>query len=180
MRNNNRHIPLLIMGMGITACAILFIIADRELFYYGENRLPHRKILDYADVENPHKKTKSFPDCIRLQNDGLPIIAKESIIRGYSGIMVDTIISYGFNDSIIIVEFLSTEHKKYYYIDTPFTYNPTIMLADSIGNNPLKAFHTKKWICNANRPPQWLFHIKNFSIVIFLLLSVGLVLRIKR
>ena len=180
MTNNNKHTLLLIIGLGIIACTFLYYMVDRELFYYGESRLPHGKILEYADVEHLHNKTTTFSNCIRLQNDGLPIIAKESVIRGYSNIIVDTIVSYGFNDSIIIVWFTSTEDTNYYFIDTPFTYNPTIMLADTIGDNPSEVFHTKKWVYNANCPPQWLFYIRTLSIVIFLLLSVGLVWRIKR
>lgn len=178
MTNKNKYPPFFMVG--IVVCAISYIMADRELFYYGENMLPHNKILQYADVKKTHKKTNAFSNCIRLQDDGLPIIAKETVIRGYSNIMVDTIISYGFDDSVIIVKFMSAERKEYYYIDTPYTYNPTIISADTIGDYLINVFRPQKWICDANHPPLWLTYIRNWSIVIFLLLIVGLGWIIKR
>ena len=128
-KKNYKNILLLIVGI---VSAITCFIADEELYYYAENKFPHAKILGFAEVTNMHSISNIFPDCVDLRDDGLPIITKDCVPRGYSTIKVDSIISYGFNDSILVAQFLSTEGKGYYDVIKPFTYHPTIILSDTI------------------------------------------------
>lgn len=174
-KNRKKSIYLLLLTIGILVCATICIVADKQLFYYGANKFPHGKILGYADVENLHKKSPVFPNGIRLQDDGLPIIAKESVFRGYKGITVDTIISYGFNDSIIVAQFTSTKGIEYYYVDTPFAYHPVIIPLDEVTEkNPIKVFHLKRWFSGVNCPPQSLLIVRNVSLMVSIAMIIVL------
>ena len=175
LRNNKRNVILLLIVTTLIFSISCFIV-DGKLFYYGANIFPHKRILGYADIANAHKKSKAFPDCIRLQDNGLPIIAKESVFRGYANITVDTIISYGFNNKVIVAQFISTDGIDYYYVDTPFTYHPQIIRYDTVSEkDPRKEFHLKKWISNVNSTPCGLLYIRNMSFVLVILIVLVLV-----
>ncbi|MBO7227126.1 MAG: hypothetical protein J6V33_06055 [Bacteroidales bacterium] len=169
-KKNYKNILLLIVGI---VSAITCFIVDEELYYYAENKFPHTKILGFAEVTNMHSISNIFPDCVDLRDDGLPIIAKDCVPCGYSTIKVDSIISYGFNDSIIVAQFLSTEGKVYYDVIKPFTYHPIIILSDTITEtNPVKKFALTKWVDNPNYVPYKLLMARNCSMVVFFLMLV--------
>lgn len=174
--NYRKRIAPIVLIVGILGCIILGIITDRELFYYGRAIIPHGKILGYADVRNMGLSSKLFPNCVELHADGLPIIAKGITLNGYGDIEVDTIISYGYNDVVIVAEFVSTEGEVYYFIDTPFTYHPTIMLTDTIlEENPIKLFHLNKLVYGVNNTPSKILMIRNWSLILVFLLLIGLI-----
>ncbi|MBR5777600.1 MAG: hypothetical protein IKY22_03940 [Bacteroidales bacterium] len=169
-KKNYKNILLLIIGI---ISAITSFIADEELYYYAENKFPHAKILGFAEVTNMHSISNIFPDCVDLRDDGLPIITKDCVPRGYSTIKVDSIISYGFNDSIIVAQFLSAEGKEYYAVSMPFIYQPTIILSDTITEtNPVKKFALTKWVTNPHCAPYKLLMARNCSMVVFFLMLV--------
>ncbi|MBR3940167.1 MAG: hypothetical protein IKJ67_09395 [Bacteroidales bacterium] len=171
--NNKKVYKNIFLSVIIILSAVLCFVTDKELYYYAENKFPHTKILGYAEVTNMHSISNIFPDCVDLRDDGLPIIAKDCILRGYSAIKVDSIISYGFNDSIIVTRFLSTEGEEYYDVIKPFTYNPVIILSDTITEtNPVKKFALTKWIITPHCAPYKLLKIRNWSMFIFFLMLV--------
>mgnify|MGYP007038198647 CR=1 FL=1 len=171
----NRKIKISLLLAGLAICTATCILVDKELSYYGRCLFPHGKILNYFEVKNMGSFSASFPDCVGLQDDGLPVIAKGSVINGYNGIIVDTIISYGFNDSVVVAQFVSAEEDEYYYIDTPFSYQPIIIPSGSIsGKYPTEAFRLTKWVEGVNCAPLILVNIRNMSLLLSVLILIGL------
>jgi len=181
MLKTNRKITLALLLLALVICTATCIIADRELSYYGRCLFSHGRILNYFEVKNMGSFSTSFPDCVELQDDGLPIIAKGCTLNRYSGIIVDTIISYGFNDSVVVAQFVSVEGNEYYYIDTPFSYQPIIIPSDSItGKYPTKVFRLTKWVEGVNSAPLILVNIRNLSLFLSALIFIGLLVWIIR
>ncbi len=171
----NRKITLALLLAGLVICTATCVFVDRELSYYGRCLFSHGRILNYFEVKNMGSSSTSFPDCVELQDDGLPVIAKGCAMNGYSSIIVDTIISYGFNDSVVVAQFVSAEGNEYYYIDTPFSYQPMIILSDSITEKcPTKVFRLTKWVEGVNCAPLILVYTRNLSLFLSALILIGL------
>ena len=106
--------------------------------------------------------------------NGATHIAKGNVYVGYSNIEVDSVLSYGFNDSIIVGLFISKDKESFFVIMDNSSYNVNLLSYKEYSiNEIIKLYNLKKWIYNVNNPPSFLFIIRGLS---FLVIYISLIL----
>ena len=99
---------------------------------------------------------------------------KGNVYVGYSNIEVDSVLSYGFNDSIIVGLFISKDKESFFVIMDNSSYNVNLLSYKEYSiNEIIKLYNLKKWIYNVNNPPSFLFIIRGLS---FLVIYISLIL----
>lgn len=168
--NRTKIVSLTVIAALVVLFSWLFVKADCSLFYYGRNVIPHEQINGFFSPQNRHLISAAFPDGVDLTNDGMPLVDKGCVVRGYPEITIDSMVSYGFNDSIVVAEIIATDGKCYYWVDTLFSYTPCLIPQDSLGSNvlPTDRFGLKRWVEGVNDVPQPLIRMRALSLLLVL------------
>jgi len=172
--NANKFFPIVVIIAIIGAMATAGILGlkfwhclletDNELYFYGRNRFNKYPPL-VADARPVTCYNDRFYGVDKLGTDGFSIVSFESdytyIIDNERfwmqyNIYHDSICSYGYNDSVIVVELVSPKGDRYYIYDNYANSQKTIRInADTCTIlNPLDYFGLTKWIDNVNNPPS--------------------------
>lgn len=150
---------------------ITYVITDHNLFYYGQNRLNIYKYI--IKSIQPERRDMSYTysnEGFVLLENGMTYIAKGNVYVGYSNIEVDSVLSYGFNDSVIVGLFISKDQESYFVIMDNSSYNVKLLSYKKYSiNEIIKLFNLKKWIYNVNNPPSLLFIIRGLSFLVILI-----------
>ncbi|MBP5557350.1 MAG: hypothetical protein J6X65_06605 [Bacteroidales bacterium] len=191
-------IVMTIVGIGGLACWHHILKTDAELYFYGRNRFDKYPPL-VADARPVTCFNDRFYGVDKFGTDGFSIVGFESsytyIVEGesywsQSNIYHDSICSYGYNDSVIVVELISPEGNRYYIADNYVDSKKTKRIDADTGtfSNPLSYFGLTKWINDVNNPPielieaaahgvlllQWIifFEVVCFIIVILMIIKL--------
>ena len=120
-----------------------------------------------------------------LLDDGMTHIAKRNRYFTFPNIQIDSIISYGFNDSLVIALVNDTRKEKYFVISdgskniqlVPFSQFNVINIISKYNLN---------WIDNVNSPPSYLImgrffcgFLLFFSIICLIIYMVKMIKRKK-
>ncbi|HOF16104.1 MAG TPA: hypothetical protein PLF32_03705 [Bacteroidales bacterium] len=159
----------------IMFAAIIYIVCDYYLYYYGKNTLNiYKKIITIVTPERRDRSSCYRNEGFALLKNGRTYIAKGNVYRGYPKIKVDSIVSYGFNDSVIVGLFISKDKESYFVIMDNSSYNVKLLSYKEYSiNEIIKLYNLKKWIYNVNNPPLLLSFIRRLS---FLVIYISLIL----
>jgi len=160
----------LIIFSGIT-----YVITDHYLFYYGKNKLNiYNEIITSIKPEHWDMSHSHNNEGFVLLENGMTCLARGNVYRGYSKIKVDSVVSYGFNDSVLVGLFISKDKDSYFVIMHKSSYKVKLLsYTEYTINDIIKLYNLKKWIYNVNNPPALLFRIRGWS---FLVIFISLIL----
>ncbi len=152
----------------LITCIILYVLADSDLYYYGKNNLPIYNELPFG-MKPEYWNTRSG-------SPGFKIIDKYDFVHigrgvrywGYPNITVDSVISYGFNDTLIIAIIHDT-YKNLYCFKQNNTINRFVKLTPYKDCNieQIKKDYNLKWIENPNNPPYLIMSKRFRSAFVF-------------
>ncbi len=161
----------IVFGTLIIASASLYIIADSDLYYYGKNNLPIYNRLPFEMKPEYWNTRQGRPGFKIMDKYDFSFIDKDIIFFKYPNIKIDSLISYGFNDTIFIalikahnINFNSSNLYclKQYNIDS---FNIIPYTDCNIGK--IKHDYNIKWIENPNNPPYLIMAKRSRSAFIF-------------
>jgi len=123
------------------------LAADRQLFYYGFNVYEHNLSLPFGI--KPEYRRYGVKQRFALQErEGMNHFVTpenkywENNIRAKPGIEVDTVLSYGFNENLLVALIKATD-KKLYYVICKDTFAVEVQLYDK---DLSEKFKELKWI----------------------------------
>ncbi len=151
----------------LTFSIIKYINADKEMYYYGKNNLP------IYQNKLPFGMKPEYWD-YRRDNSGFNIIDHidfKSVGRSvgcweYPGIIIDSVISYGFNDTLLIAIIEDTSKNLYCYKQNDtlsFEFTPL----KECNIEQMKKDYNLKWIETANKLPENISSARFFSGILF-------------
>lgn len=169
--NRTKIVSLAVLAAFVVSFAGLFIKADHSLFYYGRNLTPHGPIYGFFCPQDRHLTSAAFPVGVDLTNDGMPLVSKGCVVRGYPEVTIDSMVSYGFNDSVVVAEIIATDGGRYYWVDTLFSYTPCLIAQDSLGYavSPTDRFGLERWVDAVNDVPLSLIRMRTLSLLLVLI-----------
>lgn len=165
-----KHLILSIISLILLIFAIIkYINADKEMYYYAKNNLPiyHNKL--------PFGSKPEYWDH-RLDNSGFKIMDKYDFVHigdhvrycGYPDILVDSVISYGFNDTLLVAIIADSSKNLYCFIQNDTLIRSiTLILLTNCNIEKLKHDYNLKWIENPNKPPENISSTRFFSGILF-------------
>ena len=141
-------------------CVHSYFQIDKRLYYYGINRfdryepingrvIPINGAVRFNSFGNP------FGNYVELwDEDELTMIAPGFKYYHYADIVVDSLVSYGFNDTCVVAEFIAKDQRRYYVVFDDS--NEVKMFAkDTCANiSPEEYFHLNAWYASVNQPPK--------------------------
>lgn len=152
----------------------IFKTIDRELYFYGYNRLNKydyiaRQVRPIGRINARLYGTDYCFNGFSLQvgEYGQNFINKGGVINE---ILVDSICSYGFNEHLVVTELITKEGFRYYDIAdfADFNNSKEIRIDTSCITNPVLHFNLSKWIHDVNHPAKSLCKMSDFCIRLFL------------
>lgn len=166
---NNRIVILTVFGTLLIAATLYsvngFLKCDEKLYYYGINRLDrYEPINDQIIPINGFVKFNSFGNpfynSVELwDKDDCVTVGEGVSYNHYADIVVDSLVSYGFNDTCVVAEFVAKD-RQHYYVMFDESNIATVKCKNFYGNiSPQNHFHLYTWIPNVNCPPQKLITI---------------------
>ena len=173
-------IVLILLILATLFCVNNFIRLDKNMYYYGINSLniykpingwvtPINGFLRYGSFGNP------YCNSVELWEDDYTLVGKGIVYNKFADIIMDSLISYGFNDNCVVAECITNTQNNYYII---FKNSEVVTLInkDSCANDsPLHYFQLKVWFDSINNPPQQMiikhcFYKRICIILIFVML----------
>ena len=154
-------VALTILLMAATVCCLhSYFQIDKRLYYYGINRfdryepingcvIPINGAVRFSSFGNP------FGNYVELwDEDGFSVLGKGCVYNHYADIVVDSLVSYGFNDTCVVAEFIAKDQRRYYVIFDDS--NEIKMFAKDTCSNisPEEYFHLNAWYASVNQPPK--------------------------
>jgi len=168
----------------ILFCINNFIRLDKKMYYYGLNSLDmYEPINAWITPINGFKRYNSFGNpyhnCVELWEDDFAIVAKGIVYNKYAGVVIDSLVSYGFNENYIVAECI-TDTKKMYFVILDNSKVATLINKDTCAkDSPLHNFQLKVWFDSVNDPPQQMITKHRFyKIICIIFLSVTLIFAI--
>lgn len=169
----------IVFGILIIASASLYIIADSDLYYYGKNNLPIYNRLPFE------MKPEYWGH--RLDNSGFNIMDKYDFVHigkgdgywEYPGIIIDSVISYGFNDTLLIA-IVKDSCKEKYCLRQYDTLSEELIPLQYCNIEKLKHDYNLKWIENPNNPPYLIMAKRSRSAFIFYISLILFIIYFKK
>ena len=158
---------------------IAYIVLDHNLYYYGKN-----EIHCYHDL--PFQlKTEYWGSDLGLlgfrieEKHGFAHIAKGVSYFKYPNVKIDSVLSYGFNDKLLIALIEDTHQKLAYIVQTDTT---TFELKPFVRSSVNKDIQNQqlKWIYNVNNPSNWKTILHTWCKIIFIISFTTLIVVINR
>lgn len=169
---NNRIIILTtFLALSIAAtlyCVDGFLKWDENLYYYGINRLdryepingkfiPINGFVRFNSFGNPYNNSVELWD-----KDDFVSVGEGVSYNHYANIIVDSLVSYGFNDTCVVSEFIAKDRQRYYVIFDDSNIATVECKNLNADTSPQNHFHLSTWISDVNFPPQRLTKIRCF------------------
>ena len=159
---------LVLLALGTRYCFNGFLRYDKKLYYYGINRLdryepingriiPINGFVRFCSFGNPFNNSVELWD-----DDEFPILEKGGTYNHYADIVVDSLVSYGFNDKCLVAEIIAKNQRHYYVIfdDSNIATVESIDICDD--ESPQKHFQLHSWFPNVNSVPHKLITMRYF------------------
>lgn len=161
MKNNIViHVAVLISLILVTLfCVNRFIRLDKNMYYYGLNSLdiyepingwitPVNGFLRYNSFGNPYR------NYVELWEDDFTLVAKGIVYNKFADIIIDSLVSYGFNDNCVVAECITNTRNNYYVIFDNSKVASFINKDSCANDSPLHYFQLEVWFDSINSPPQ--------------------------
>lgn len=159
----------IIILIGLTLLfGITYILLDHNLYYYGKNDIHY-----YHDLPFQLKPEYWGSDLgllgFRIEDkDGFGHIAKGVIYFKYPNIEIDSVLSYGFNDKLLIALIKDKNQQLAYIVQTDTNTFDLIPFVKSSANKDIQN-QQLKWIYNVNNPSNWKTILQTWCKIIFII-----------
>ena len=120
-------------------------MVDGELFYYGRAELKHSSFLPFEMKPEYWGYNKGMRGFVLLDDYEMSYIGNGVVYRVKPDMEIDSVLSYGYNDHLLVGLVKATDQEKYYILCTGSSPYDTKVL--SFENEDLsKEFDDLKWI----------------------------------
>ncbi len=158
----------IVFGTLIIASASLYIIADSDLYYYGINNLPIYNKLPFEMKPEYWNTRQGGPGFNIMDKYDFVHIGNYVGYREYPGIIIDSVISYGFNDTLIVAIIADSSKNLYCFIQNDTLIRSiTLIPLTNCNIEKIKHDYNLKWIENPNNPPYLIMSKRFRSAFIF-------------
>ena len=141
-------------------CVNSFLRYDEKLYYYGVNKLdryepingriiPVNGFVRFGSFGNPFNNSVELWD-----KDEFPILEKGCVYNHYANVVVDSSVSYGFNDNCLVAEIIAQNQQHYYVIFDDSNIATVVPMDICNGESPQKYFKLCSWFPDVNSAPQ--------------------------
>jgi len=158
---------------------ITYIVLDHNLYYYGKNEIHYYHDLPFQ------LKTEYWGSDLGLlgfrieDKHGFAHISKGVSYFKYPNVKIDSVLSYGFNDKLLIALIEDTHQKLAYIVQTDTTTFELIPFVQSSANQDIQN-QQLKWIYNVNNPSNWKTILHTWCKIIFIISFTTLIVVIIR
>ena len=166
-----RTAKVIILTLVILITAISYFVSDKKLSYYGKSDFAPHNLLPYGVKPEYWGYDRGMLWFALLDEGEMTLIAKGNKYFT-SDITVDSVLSYGFNDSVLVGLVLGKDSNKYYVVFKGDADIRVIDYKEGIGSIATKL----KWIDNVNNPPLNLIQIHRYSRLLLTLSSLFLII----
>jgi hypothetical protein len=108
--------PIIVLLPIIVFFQIKALSVDRQLFYYGRNMYKHDLSLPFGITPVYCGYDRGMLGFTLLDNYETTWLAQGNSYVAKPGMKVDTVLSYGFNDNLLVGLIKATDQQKYYVI----------------------------------------------------------------
>ncbi|HPZ60645.1 MAG TPA: hypothetical protein PLS14_01715 [Bacteroidales bacterium] len=156
----------IVFGTLIIASASLYIIADSDLYYYGKNNLPIYNKLPFEMKPEYWGYRRGMLNFVILDKNDFVHIGRGVGYWEYPEITIDSVISYGYNDTLLIA-IVKDSCKQKYCLRQYDTLSEELIPLQYCNIEKLKHDYNLKWIENPNNPPYLIMSKRFRSAFIF-------------
>lgn len=152
-------------------CVNSFLRYDEKLYYYGVNRLdryepingriiPVNGFVRFGSFGNPFHNSVELWD-----KDEFPILEKGCVYNHFADVVVDSLVSYGFNDKCLVAEIIAQNQQHYYVIFDGSNIATVVSMDSCNGESPQKHFKLSSWFPDVNSVPHELLTKRHFFVL---------------
>lgn len=169
----------IVFGIIIIASAALYIMADSDLYYYGKNNLPIYHKLPFGMKPEYWGTRRGMLGFVILDKNDFVHIGKGSGYWEYPEITIDSVISYGFNDTLLIA-IIKDSCKVLYCLRQYDTLSEELIQFPYCNIEQMKQEYNLKWIENPNIPPYLIMGKRSRNAFLFYISLILLIIYFRK